>query len=390
MLEQPANLSGYHEQNANLLRWIGLVSPALVALVAALLFTVNDTDTLVIRNGSLQILMNDEPYELVEGNKSPFTSPPHVALIGLPFVIAGSRWSAFWNVFFSLPLVIGNKNQLLTLAAKLSLIFTPPFLYMLASANITGTVTGIGLLLLFAEVKGPARGIAWAFLLLRPQDSWTFLIYDGVKAARNRDYTAAVTTLVIVLLPLLFTPTVIERWLQAMYYPLFVDTLPGYTLSLAGTHGLVTAVAFLAIVAALRAFTFKPGMGLTRRQLADVSQAEVYWYLAVVALVAGPYTAYYMLWLAFLIVRDYGFVRTLLLLLFTMSVGVVLMTAPNPEQVQIAMLLLIMAIAVISPRTRSESEAAIHNQQPAQNQNGSSSMSPSSKWGFRRRTRRLL
>lgn len=333
----------------NLRRWIGLIAPALVALIASLLFVVNDTDTRAIRDGSLKILNNDAPYALLPSSMSPFSSPPHVALIGLPFVIAGARWSAFWNVFFAMPAVLGNRNSLATLAAKLLLIFTPPFLYMLASANITGTVTGIGLLFLFANAKGAIRGLAWAFLLLRPQDSWLFLIYDGIRALRSRDGMAFLTCGVIVVVPLVFTPTVFERWLTAMYYPLFIESLPGYRLSLSGTHGLGVALAFLAGVGLLRSFRLD-GPRVHWRQRGDFSQAEVFWLMAVVTLVAGVYSAYYMLWLVFLIVRDYGLLRTIVLLVVTMVVGRMYMTLPNPQQIQTAMLILIAALAILSPR----------------------------------------
>jgi hypothetical protein len=339
-------------RSQNLRRWVGFVAPVVVALIASFFFVVNDTDTRAIRNGSLQILTNSAPYTL-ENNKSPFTSPPHVALLGLPFVVAGARWSAFWNVFFALPVVIGNRNGLATLAAKLMLIFTPPFLYMLASANITGTVTGIGLLLLLANATGPSRGLAWAFLLLRPQDGWLFLLYDGFRALRTRDLTAFLSCGVIVIIPVLFTPTVFERWFTAMYFPLFIDSLRGYTLSLSGTHGFGITLAFLLGIGVLRSFKVVDRR-VVWRQKGDFSQAELFWLMAVITLVAGFYTAYYMIWLAFIIVRNYGLIRTALILFITMGVGAMYMTLPQPEQVQTGMLILIVVLAVLSPRERSE------------------------------------
>ena len=335
-----------------LIRWVAIMAALVIALTSVSIFVVNDNDTQIIRDGSLRILTNTNPYALSEANntKSGFMNPPHIALLGLPFVIFGAKWSAVWNVFFVLLIITGKVTDLRGLAVRLMFIFTAPLLLLLASANISGTTTGIGLLLLLFEVKGPLRGVAWGYLLLRPQDSWIILLYDGVRAIRARDYKAIITCTVIVLMPVLFAPDVLQRWLAAMRYPLLVDSPVGYSLSLTGTHGPLTALAFIAIVMLLRIWTYDRVSGLRWRRRDDISQAEFFWFMAIAILVLGQYTAYYMLWLSLIIVRDYGAVRALLLLIFLTVVGLLFMTEPNPERAQAGMLLTIIGMAVLSPR----------------------------------------
>lgn len=325
---------------------------ALASLGAVTVFHANENDTRVISEGALKIIADEAPYELDGRAYTTFMTPPHVSFLGLPFLIFGPDWSAFWDTFFVLLVLTFNERWLQALLAKLLFMGSAAVIILIAAANITGTVTGIGLLLLLLHVSGFGRGVAWAFLLLRPQDGWAFLLYDGLRSLWERDFLAPLVTLSILLVPLVFSLDIYREWLGAMYFPLFVDTPVGYSLSLRATAGLPIAFLFYAVVVGIRSVVITPGFKLRWRSPTQMSEAERFWLLGVAALMLGTYTAYYQLWLVLIIVRDYKAGRTLLLLAIWTVVGFSTMVVISPERFQVGLIILILITALISPRSQ--------------------------------------
>ena len=322
----------------------------LTALWVALTFHVNTYDTHTIRQGSLDVIANVTAYQLQSNGISIFMTPPHVAIIGLPFIIFGERWTAFWNVL-SILLVITNKEKTLYgFLSKLLFVVSPPIVILVAASNINGFTVGIGLLGLLSNRGKWIRGISWAFLLLRPQDSIGILIYDGIQALRQRDYLAFLTCGVLVFSPIVFSMNIFSEWAQAMYYPMFVDSPVGYSLSLQKTHGLGIAVIFLVGILFLRLITFSPSNGFQLRTIHSLPQIEVYWLLSVTVLVLGNYVSYYMVWMVLIILEICSGFRTFLLWIIFGIVGVLTMVTPNPPVYQLGLLILMLAVALIAPR----------------------------------------
>ncbi len=322
----------------------------LVAVVIVLTFHVNENDTRVLLTGSLKIIENNLPYDLNEDNnsKSMFMTPPHISVIGMPFLVFGKRWSAFWNVLFVLIVLTHNEKSFVRLGLKLLFVFTAPFLILVASTNISGSMVGLGLIGLLSNRGGLVRGASWAFMLLRPQDVWAILIYDGIRALQQRDYKAFITAGLIVLIPLIFAWDIFQQWLQAIYYPVFIGSPVGYSLSLSSTHGLLYAIGFSLIVTLLRLVIYSDGFQLRTRQ--SYSQTEIYWLLAMASLVFGSYVSYYMIWLILIVLPNFDSLRVVVLWIIFSVVGVLTMTVPNPPVYQAGMLILIVFTALIAPR----------------------------------------
>lgn len=333
---------------------------ALTALGVALTFHVNTYDTYTIRQGSLDIIANEDAYQIQSNGVSIFMTPPHVAIIGLPFIILGERWVAFWNVFFILLVLTYNEKKLYGFLLKLLFVVSPPILILVAASNINGFTLGIGLLGLLSNNGKWVRGISWAFLLLRPQDSIGILIYDGIQALRQRDYLAFLTCGVIVVLPIIFSVNIFWEWAQAMYFPLFVDSPVGYTLSLQKTHGWMVSGGFLALVIWLRFSRFSRLKGLQLRSIRSLPQIEIYWILFIVVLVIGSYVSYYAIWLVLVILGIYSGLRTLLLWTLFLVIGAFTMIAPTPTTYQLGLLTLIILTAIITPRIETNNSTLGH------------------------------
>lgn len=327
----------------NFQRFVIFIALTGVAVSAALIFVVNTNDNSIHIEAVRRFFTGDALY--VNWDELSFANPPHSPPLIAPFVIFGARWSAFWNLFFILYCFVGQQQKLASSLAKLLFIFSAPLLYVAASANVTGIVAGIGLIVLLNRVKGFWRGLAWAYLLVRPQDGWAFILYDVYRALRERDYWAFITAGTIVLLPFLFAPNLFLAWWRILPSVSPIVT----SLSLTKTHGLLIGLLFFMFIVALRLFDWSNGK-LSWRLPTQWTETERFWLCAVLALVVGPYTVYYMLWLMFIPLRDYGVWRTLILFAFVTIVGFLFMTQADPAAAQFGMLLVLIFIGLFMSR----------------------------------------
>lgn len=272
-------------------------------------------------------------------------NPPHSYIFLTPFVLFGERTAAFWNLLPIMLLFIHWQTDLKRDSAKLLMLLTPPLLYVSASANISGVVAA-GLLLLLARQRGIVRGLAWVMLTIRPQDTLTLLVVEGVLALYQRDWKAFLIAAIIGFFPAIFYPQIFVVW----FVDLATSTRNGdYSLSITPNQGLLAALGFLALIVSLRAVEWRDGR-LALRRWRDVSLLERWWGCLLIQMIAGPYTSYYAIWMLLIPLRHYGLWRTLLIFVLQMGIGLAFMTQADPAVQQIGFLISIVVVALIAPR----------------------------------------
>lgn len=260
---------------------------------AAATFVVNNTDNRVQVMAIEATLRGESPYD-VQG----FFGPPHGLLLMSPFVLWGARVAAFINLLFILLIMTSRKNW----GTAIILLTSPPLLFVAASANISGIVTGLGLVLLLTRQRGVVRGIAWAYLTIRPQDALLLGMLDGFLALRQRDWTAIITATVLML------PTFI-------FLPLWLEALPSepplsYTFSIVYNYGWIKAILLFALISLIRIINLRP---LRWRNLSEISYEEFLWLLTLAWLFVSPHVVVYMLWISIALpIRHSGIVRVLI------------------------------------------------------------------------------
>ena len=75
--------------------------------------------------------------------------------------------------------------------SALWLMLSPAFLALVASSNVEWIMIGSGLWLSYRSGnRGYARGVAWLLLTCKPQTTFIFLIFDGIRAVHQRDWRA--------------------------------------------------------------------------------------------------------------------------------------------------------------------------------------------------------
>ena len=164
-----------------------------VAFVSVQVLAVNSYDNAFQSRASWNVFVNhrwpaDDP---AEQQRTLYFNPPHSAIITAPFVMFGPHVAAFFATVFILILFVGERRGL---AALLTLLFvlTPPMMFVIAEAGLIGFTTGLGLIFVLADKRGPMRAFSWAMLAVRPQDNLPVLIWSGIEALRQKDWKAFV------------------------------------------------------------------------------------------------------------------------------------------------------------------------------------------------------
>lgn len=328
-----------------------------VAVVSVQVLTVNDYDNRTYRRASWNIFMNhrwpqEDPVEIA---RTLYLHPNHSAVITAPFVLFGPHVAAFLEITCVMILFIGKRRGL---AALLTLLFvlTPPLMFMIAEAGLIGFSTGIGLIFLLAEKRGPLRAYAWAMMMVRPQDNLPVLIWNGIEALRQKDWQAFVLA-ALIMLPTLVT---LEQWLKllpkdASEVPIDPGTF--YTLSIPLNSGVPAALVIVTAILLYRLVSVRPPragkrlpftLALRRRQ--DFSRTEITWLIYVVWLMLTPYYLLYVIWVVMLPVREYSAWRTLSLLIGSIVIGYFTFQDYQMPQIYYGALLTALLVVLLTPK----------------------------------------
>lgn len=334
-------------------RFILFAAVLLTAVFTALNYHVNDHDTMFFSNVMWDFVRGNYDYQSNEGlslfpdedfvvGGMNYMNPPQSAYLILPFLAFTPRWSAFWNLFFIMLVLVGNAEQLNRALARLTLIFTAPLIVVAAAANFVGIATGLGLFILLIAGRGWLRGIAWAFMLTRPQDTFMILAYELVTSLRQRDWRAYVTCAALLLIPVIqYDPFIYVRWLST---PVVSAKNLGLTVD-----SPVLAVSFVLVIFAIRFVNWQDGR-FTWRRWGSLPKVEQFWLLTVTGHILGPYTSYYMIWMFLLPVRNYAIWRTVVLFVGVTVIGLLFFTAADRIVFQRGMVILVTFVAVLTPR----------------------------------------
>lgn len=281
-----------------------------------------------------------------ENTEPPFSymSPPHAAIIAYPFLIFGHYWSAFWDLFFVFFLLMGVKDRLMPNLLKLIFLFSPPILYVIAAANMT-TVTGIGLVLLLNGAKGYTRGVAWAFMLVRPQDTLLILLFEAALGLYERDWRAFAATAGILVIPaLMYSPMIYPQWLGSL-------ARDGSYLGIWETRGSLIALAVIVAVFLPRLVTFNRENGLSLRSFREMYMLEYYWLMIAFLMIVGPYTRVWMIWLTLIPLRNMNTLRTLIFFAITTVAGILFMRFNVHSTMQWGMIAIMISASWLMPQS---------------------------------------
>ncbi|HYO87740.1 MAG TPA: hypothetical protein VER79_03780 [Candidatus Limnocylindrales bacterium] len=328
----------------------------LVAAASVSVLVVNSYDNAFQARASWNVFMNhrwpmDDP---AEQERTLYGNPPHSAIYTAPFVLFGPHVAAFFGVVFVMILFVGERRGA---AALLTLLFvlSPPVMFLIAEAGLTGVTTGLGLIFLLADKRGPMRAFAWAMLTVRPHDTPLVVAWSGLEALRQKDWKAIVLAVFLVL-PTLLT---LDRWLSILptdSSQLSIDPGDFYTLSIPLNSGIPAAILFLGLVllfrgvAARRTEAGRPWPALALRRPKDFSRTEFFWLLSVIWLMLMPYYLVYMMWIVMFPVREYGPVRTLLLFVGSLAIGFIAFRDFSNPQLYYGGLLLVVLVTVLTPK----------------------------------------
>ncbi len=320
---------------------------AVLAFGASQLYVVNTNDNDIHRRMAALFFRAQPMYETAPEIRYVNIYLPHAPLLIAPFTILGARYSAFWDVFLLLLLFTLNARTWLALGSRLLVIAAPLMLFVIAAANVSGTTTSIGLLLILTGKRGLVRGLAWAFLLVRPQETLFILAIDGVLALFQRDWKAIALTLAFLLFPIfVYNPLIYLDWVTALTQFAEGGTNP---IGFAEVYGILPAIALLLGIVAVRSFTFAR-TGIRRRPLSDIPVGEFYWFLIISIFVLGPYTRLYAVWHLFLLTRYSTAWRTTAIFVITTLIGIVYLAEWDLSRFSIGIVLSMVTVAVLASR----------------------------------------
>lgn len=268
-------------------RYRFLVLALFLALLVANTFILNDFDALIRIRGIEFFLEGRSPHA-----EPDFINPPHTMYVAIPFVYIpylmwGIKGIAALNAFFLL-ILLGSSSAVFVL-------FSPFFVVSIGEGNLF-SATALGLLILIRARRGFRRGLAWALLLMRPQDAVLILIADGMVALRQRDWLAFLTAACLVLPPLAIYG---QEWLGMPE----LKNLQEYTLSVRENYGFIFAVFYFLLLVGLRAVR----RDCTLRPWYAYSRSERFWLLLVAGWVfVSPYVTIYQLVFSLLLLRVFN------------------------------------------------------------------------------------
>lgn len=288
---------------------------------------------------------------------------PHAALM-LPFVL-GMHWASFW-VAFSITLVyLGDLRRPLMALGRMPYLLSAYAFFAFSAANLIAA-TAFGLLILLQRAKGWWRGFAWALLMIRPQDSLPWLLYDGVQALRERDWRAFVTTGAVLVFPaLVYGPGIYLDWLTIMRNYSTEGAREDFAVvnfSLVYNTGI--ALALSAGVVVLR-FVRWAGGRPRLRGWGEMPYTEKLWLMCVAWYISQPYGTYTMLWLIVFGVRVFKPGRALLTYALLLAVSLYGFTVFDPVRAVWGVVLSIYVMALLFPRDRAQMDLPPHEFPPS-------------------------
>lgn len=323
------------------------------AFTAVSILQANAHDNRIHRRASYNVFMLHRfPWDdAIEQQKTLYFHPLHTAIITAPFNMLGEQGAGFWNTAFILMVLIGFRRGGASLATLLFAI-SPPVAFVIASANMPGYTSGLGLIFILAERVGPLRAYGWALMLCRPQDSVFVLIWSAQRALRQRDWVAFVLAGLIVL-PSLLT---LQHWLQII--PQNSDQLQRnignyYSMSIAVNNGLPLALAVIVLIFAYRLHHFhwlNGRLEMRRRKLGALTLTEWVWLLTSAWFMVSPYYLIYMLWMLLLPLRLCDIKRTLLAWVSVLVIGVFYMQTPDTAKLYIGGLWVLLLMTLLTPK----------------------------------------
>jgi hypothetical protein len=152
------------------------------ALAYFFLPPINNTDYYTWTNGLKYTWSGQSPYGYLGYLLPPWSIPFLLPIAGASIQV----WLALTVAFFVVLVVdLGKLSGIL-------LILHPAFITLWASSNGEWLLMGPGLWLLYHWPKGYTRGIAWLLLSCKPQSTAMLLIFDGLRAVRDRDWKAMI------------------------------------------------------------------------------------------------------------------------------------------------------------------------------------------------------
>lgn len=327
--------------------WVGIIVVvcAVLAFGAVQVYVVNTNDNDIHRRMAGHFFRAEPMYERLPEINYVNVYPPHAPLFITPFTVLGPRYSAFWDIFFILLLLTLTAQTWAALLSRLLVIVAPLMLIVAAAANVSGTTTGLGLLLLLSGRRGVVRGLAWALLLVRPQESLLILAVDGLLGLWQRDWRAVLVTLAFLVAPtFIYGPLIYRDWLVSVQNFAAEGTDP---IGLAEVYGVAPAVALLLGVVAVRLVTVSRA-GVRRRPLASVPVGELYWFLIVLLFLLGTYTRLYAVWHIFLLTRYSTAWRTTAIFTLTTALGIVYFGVWDLARFSIGIAVSVATVAVLA------------------------------------------
>jgi hypothetical protein len=192
---------------------------------------VNNFDYTVIVNAVDAARQGRSPYDIFA-----FLTPPWSMFVYYPLAAQSlSTWLALnAAIFVAAAFDIGKPSALILLAH-------PIFITLMVSSNPEWLLIGSGLWLLYRAPKGWLRGVAWLLLSCKMHTLF-FLLIDGYRAFRARDWRAFLVSSVVILISLAMFPDIykiIGRW-------------PGWSLTVIYHLGLGGALTMTLLILLLR------------------------------------------------------------------------------------------------------------------------------------------
>ena len=323
----------------------------ITSFVALFTFHINDHDVFYFSDSFLAFLRGEYHYEYTDGLIG-FMNPPHAAYL-YPLLWHRVSWAAFWLILTITLIYIGNAPKPQDFIARLLFLLTPYFLYVIAAVNLY-IATAIGLYLLLNRVRGIGRGVMWVLLLVRPQDSVLWLVYDGIRALRERDWTAIGTAIFIAGLPALHAgPGIYRKWFDILlWFNTARADLP--QISANAVYGSWLAIILSLFITAMRAFYWQDNK-FQRRNWQDITQTEILWLLFVWSFSMG-YGSYTMIWMFLLPIRIMPARRNIILYAMLMPVSMALLSSWDVTRASWGVFVTIFLVSILLPHTQNAEE----------------------------------
>ncbi len=287
-----------------------------------------------------------------------YVNIPHAAVMW-PFILE-MHWASFWVAFAIALVLLGDLRRPLNALARLPFLLSAYAFFAYSVANVIAA-TAFGLLILLYRLKGWWRGLAWALLMIRPQDSVPWLVYDGMQALRERDWRAFVVAGVFVVFPvLMYGPTIYLDWLTLMQN-YSADGIREYfaLVNFSLVYNTWTALALSTGVIVLRFVHWDAGR-LHLRRWREMPYTEKLWLMCAAWYISQLYGTFTMLWLIVFGVRIFKPRRALITYGLLLAVSLYGFTVFEPVRNVWGVVLSIYAMALVFPRDVANMDLSPH------------------------------